>query len=200
MNSYFSRLSPIERRFAVGVMGVVFLVLNVVFVWPRFSDWGQTKSRLATAQDKLRKYQFEFAQTNSYAAQIKTMEREGAAVPEEEQGMDFLQIVQDQSAQSDVDLRGTLRPSTLTNQFFIELVRSFTVLAGEEQLVDFLYGLSAGNSMIRVRDLIIHPELPQRQQLNVTVKLVASYQKKPAASPAPSTSIPVAAQPAKSTQ
>jgi hypothetical protein len=67
--------------------------------------------------------------------------------------------------------------NTQTNQFFLEKSQSVSVQAGEQQLVDFLYNLGAGNSQIRVRDLSLRPD-PARQQLLVQVKLVASYQKK----------------------
>jgi hypothetical protein len=75
---------------------------------------------------------------------------------------------------------------TVTNQFFIEKSQNFSVQGGEKQLVDFLYNLGSGESLIRVRDLGIRPE-PAHHELVGTVKLVASYQKKalsrPGASP-----------------
>ena len=46
MKKYFAQLRPMERRLAVGVLVVVFLVLNCVFVWPHFSDWGNLRDRL----------------------------------------------------------------------------------------------------------------------------------------------------------
>jgi len=167
----------------VGSMVVVFLVLNMVFVWPRFADWGKAKLHLALAQDTLRKYQLELAQTNNYQQQVRNLE-DGASVATEDQAIDLLRAVQAQSASSEVNLLGNSRPTSRTNQFFVEQVQSFTVQAREEQLVDFLYNLGAGDSAVRVRDLSIQPDLPQRQQLRVTVKLVASYQKRPAARPA----------------
>ena len=41
MKKYFSQLRPLERRLAVGVLVILFLVLNGVFIWPHFSDWGR---------------------------------------------------------------------------------------------------------------------------------------------------------------
>jgi len=49
--------------------------------------------------------------------------------------------------------------------------------------VDFLYSLGSGNSLIRVRDLRLHPD-PPRQQLQADIRLAASYQKKAAPRPA----------------
>jgi hypothetical protein len=69
----------------------------------------------------------------------------------------------------------------------VEQVQNITVLATEEQLVDFLYKLGTGASMIRVRDLELQPDQP-RQRLVANIKLVASYQKNPPAASAAKTS------------
>src|SRR5205085_7550349 len=79
-----------------------------------------------------------------------------------------------------VNIIGTAKIMTRTNDpFFLEQSQVITLLAKEQQLVDFLYNLGAGNSLIRVRDLGLRTDAP-RQSLNATVKLVASFQKKPA--------------------
>ena len=39
MKKFFAHLRPLERRLAVGVVVVLILVLNFVFIWPHFSDW-----------------------------------------------------------------------------------------------------------------------------------------------------------------
>ena len=46
MNEYFSRLNPSERRFVVVVALLLFIVVNLFWVWPHFSDWGDLKGRL----------------------------------------------------------------------------------------------------------------------------------------------------------
>jgi hypothetical protein len=83
-----------------------------------------------------------------------------------------------QAGQSGVRFLGTPgRIITVTNQFFIEKSQNFSVQGGEKQMVDFLYTLGSGESLIRVRDLGIRAE-PAHHELVGTVKLVASYQKK----------------------
>jgi len=78
-----------------------------------------------------------------------------------------------------VQLQNTSRQITRTNDvFFIEQIQNINVLATDDQLVDFLYQLGSGASMIRVRDLELQPDQP-RQHLNGNIKLVASYQKNP---------------------
>ena len=59
-----------------------------------------------------------------------------------------------------------------------------TIQSSEAQLVDFLYKLGDGNSLIRVRALSLRPDAP-RQALAGSLTLIASYQKKPSARPAP---------------
>ena len=59
MKEFFARLNPMERRFVVGVIVVFFLVINLVWVWPRFSDWGLTQTRVKAARDKMALFQTE---------------------------------------------------------------------------------------------------------------------------------------------
>ena len=41
VKKFFAQLRPLERRLAVAVLVALFLVLNYIFVWPHFSDWGR---------------------------------------------------------------------------------------------------------------------------------------------------------------
>jgi len=177
MKKYFAQLRPLERRLAIGVLVVVFLVLNYVFVWPHFSDWGNLHHRLDTSRQKLKLYQAAIAQTATYEAQVKSLQSGGEFVALENQGVNMLRTIQSQSAQSGVSIVNNSRQITRTNDvFFVEQVQNLTVLANDEQLVDFLYKLGSGASMIRVRDLELQPDSP-KQHLNANIQLVASYQK-----------------------
>ncbi len=177
MKKYFAQLRPLERRLAVGVLVMLILVLNFVFVWPHFSDWGKLQMRLADAHRKLTLYQTMITQTATYQAQVKSMESEGEPVAPEEQAVNFLRAIQTQSAQSGVGIVNMSRQTTRTNDaFFVEQVQNVSVIAADKQLVDFLYKLGSGSSMIRVRDLDLQPDAA-RQHLNANMKLVASYQK-----------------------
>ena len=89
----------------------------------------------------------------------------------------MLRTIQSQSAQSGVSIVNTSRQITHTNDaFFVEQVQNIVILADDEQLVDFLYKLGSGASMIRVRDLELQPD-SAKQHLNANIRLVASYQK-----------------------
>jgi type II secretory pathway component PulM len=177
MKKYFAQLRPLERRMAVGVLVVLFLVLNGVFIYPHFSDWGNLRRRLETAQRKLNAYHTVVGQMPLFAAQVKSLQNSGEFVAAEDMSVNMLRTIQTQSAQSGVAIINTSRQTTRTNDaFFVEQVQNINVIANDQQLVDFLYKLGSGASMIRVRDLELQPDVP-RQHLNANIRLVASYQK-----------------------
>ena len=84
------------------------------------------------------------------------------------------------------------RQAPRTHQFFVELGQALTTQSGESQLVDFLYNLGAGSSMIRARALSIRTDQP-RTGLSATMTLVASFQKKPTSRSAPAAKSPTSA-------
>jgi Tfp pilus assembly protein PilO len=181
MKKYFAHLRPLERRLAVGAVVVLILVLNFVFIWPHFSDWSKLKARLKNAHDTLASYQAAIAQATNYQAQVKSLEGEGEYVPLEDQAINFMKTIQAQAEASGVGRANYSRSIMHTNDaFFVEQVQNINVVATDQQLVDFLYKLGSGASMIRVRDLELQPDGP-RLHLNANIRLVASYQKKPAA-------------------
>jgi type II secretory pathway component PulM len=199
MNSYLSRLNPIERRFVIAVGLVFFLVINIFFIWPHFADWGDLRGRLDNSRSTLAKRSTLIAQNPKVETEIKKLASEGSYVPPEDQSLQFLRTIQTQAAQTGVGFIGNSRQTTSTNLFFVEQAQTITVASGEKQLVDFLYSLGSGNSLVRVREIAIRPD-PNRQQLNANVTLVASYQKSskapaPAARPATQPGTPPPAKP-----
>jgi Tfp pilus assembly protein PilO len=181
MKKYLSQLRPMERRFVVGVIVVLVVILNYVLVWPHFSDLGNAQNRLQAATIKLKNYKAAVADIPELQKKVKQYENEGGFVALEDQGVNFLRTIQQQAAESSVALQNVGRPNTQTNDvFFVEQVQNINVLAPEPNLVDFLYKLGAGSSMIRVRDLTLQPD-PPRQRLTADIRLVANYQKNPPA-------------------
>jgi len=177
MKKFFAQLRPLERRLAVGVLVVFILVLNWVFIWPHFSDWGKLRDRLNVARQKLQLYQTTISQTSNYQAQVKGFESQGEFVAPEDQSINFLRTIQAQALASGVGMSSMSRPLTRTNDaFFVEQIQNINVTATDDQLVDFLYKLGSDVSMIRVRDLELQPD-PPHQKLTANIKLVASYQR-----------------------
>ena len=73
MNKYLSQLRPMERRLVVGVAVVVLVVLNWVFIWPHFSDWGDYRHRLEGATLKLKNYRAAVAQIPALQKQVERL-------------------------------------------------------------------------------------------------------------------------------
>ena len=184
--AYFARLSSLERRFIVLAVVVVFVVVNLWFVLPRFNDWSQVRTRHETALTTRAKYEKEIAQIATYTSQIGKLESEGVSVPLEDQSLNILTTINSQAVQSGVSILNNTPQPERTNQFFLERAQGLTIQSTEAQLVDFLYKLGDGNSLIRVRALSLRPDAP-RQALSGNLTLIASYQKKPStrAAPAP---------------
>ena len=182
MNNPLDKLNlrPFERRLVIGVAVLLFLVANAVWVWPHFKDWGETKDQLEGARGMLEKYNKAIAQKKNYESKVREYEAQGAVVEADDQANQFLRTVQNQAAVSGVSIMSISRQSTGTNAFFLEQRQTFTVQADEKQIVDFLYSLGSGDSIIRARGLSLRPN-PPRQLLSGSIDLVASYQKKSAA-------------------
>jgi Tfp pilus assembly protein PilO len=179
MKKYFAHLRPLERRLAVGVLVILIIVLNWVFIWPHFADWSKLQTRLKNAHATLASYQTTITQATNYQAQVKSLEGQGEFVALEDQAINFMRTIQAQAEASGVGRANYSRSIMHTNDaFFIEQVQNINVVATDQQLVDFLYKLGSGASMIRVRDLELQPDGP-RLHLNANIRLVASYQKNP---------------------
>ncbi len=184
MKKYLEQLRPMERRLVVAVMVVVVLVLNFVFIWPHFADWGNLRGRLADADRKLKLYESATNMIPALQTEVNKFESSGESVASEDQAINLMRTIQSQAAACGFGIQNFSRSTSHTNDaFFVEQVQNINVVAKEDQLVNFLYKLGSGASMIRVRDLELQPDGP-RQRLNANIRLVASYQKSAATVPA----------------
>jgi Tfp pilus assembly protein PilO len=189
MKRYFDNLRPFEKRVLVVVATALFVVLNLAFVMPYFSQWGRVQTRMSAARRKLALYSGEAAQIPAYQKQIRTLAGDNQDVPAEDQANQFSRAIQMQQTDSGVLITSTSKQSSRTNEFFLELSQNIGVQSSEKQLVNFLYNLGSGGSLIRVRDMNLHTD-PSHQSLVANIKLVASYQK--AATKAPAKTAPPA--------
>jgi Tfp pilus assembly protein PilO len=179
MKKYFEQLRPAERRLAVGFLVVIIVGLNWYYIWPHFSDWGNLGSQIQQSQQTLRMYQDAIAQEPATQLVLKKYESQGEFVAPDDQSINMMQALSRQSALTGVGIVNSSRSMSHTNDaFYVEQMQSITVVATDEQLVNFLYNLGNDPSMIRVRDLELAPDGP-RQHLNATIQLVASYQRTP---------------------
>ena len=181
MKGYWENLRPFEKRVLVVVATLVFAIFNLWFVLPHFSDLAKMGQRLKDAQSTLQVRNAAIAQIPSMQTQINRLQREGQDVPAEEQAFQFARRITDEQMRSGVTPQGGGKIFTQTNLFFLEQTTTVNVEGNEQHLIDFLFNLGSGDSMIRVREMNLHPDAP-RQRLAANVKLVASYQKNPAKS------------------
>ncbi|HSY42733.1 MAG TPA: hypothetical protein VK811_02410, partial [Candidatus Acidoferrum sp.] len=93
MKKYFEHLRPGERRLAVGVIVAVIVVLNYVYIWPHFGDWGKLDNQIQQSHQQLKLYQDTVAQTTTYQRLLKQFENEGATVASDVQAVDFMRTV-----------------------------------------------------------------------------------------------------------
>lgn len=182
-------LRPQERRFVVITITIIVVVVSVLFVFPQFKDWSKLQAAKATARATLETNQTEIARVPEYQTQLQRLELAGSAVLPAEQALDLTRTLQSKAQERGVAITGT-RPAAQaggasTNQFFDEQLVSVDVSCLDQELVDFLVALGSGDSMIRVRDMDLRPDPPQYRLLG-KITLVASYQKKPKATPATS--------------
>lgn len=184
MNQLLNRLNlhPQERRLVVVVSAIVFVVLNLWFVWPHFTDWGTTMKEWDKAKEKLKISQRETDKTR--LAELKTklteLEGEGSAVAPSEQALNLISAITIQAVRSGVQINGNFPMAstsfTKTNDYFEKKAHKITYIAAESNLVNFLVALGSTNSMIRAHSMILQPDQP-KYRLQGEITLVASYQK-----------------------
>jgi Tfp pilus assembly protein PilO len=198
VSSTFAKLNlrPQERRLVVFVGIVLFVVLNLWFVWPHFGDWATLQGKRLRAERNLATYQAEIARQSGYRVKLRELESAGSTVLPEEQALDLVRIVNEQSSRNRLMVaRADPRPrisTTQTNRFFEEQYVTINVNTGNEELVNFLVSLTSTNSLIRVRDMTLRAE-PSGFKLVGDITLVASYQRtSPAGSSASTNSRPTA--------
>src|SRR6185503_11562093 len=97
MKEFLERLNPTERRFVVGVAVVFFLVINIVWVWPHFGDWSDTKGRMTAARTRLVTFESGTNLIPDLNKKISVYQGQGQVVPEENQALQFSRTVMSQT-------------------------------------------------------------------------------------------------------
>jgi Tfp pilus assembly protein PilO len=188
MKSLFDRLNlrPQERRLVVIVGLIVFVLLNMWFVWPYFGEWGLLAAKMQKSRDTLAKYQAEIARRPEYEKRRADLESIGSQMLADD--LELQRIVTTHAATAGVQITRTdprARVSgTRTNQFFQEQTLSIDFSTGGKELVDFLVGIASGNSMIRIRQMNVKPD-PSQTRLTGNIIFIGNYQGRPASTNAP---------------
>ncbi len=180
MKKYWEQLTSQERRWMAGIGIVLFVIFNYFLVFPRFGDYSRSLARKAVAAKKLTEFRAEIARQPQYLASINKLKAGAEDVPEESQAYQFVNTYQEKANQAGVLIANNGRSVLHTNnEFFVEQEVGIGVQSTEKQLVNFLYSLGAGNSLMRVKTLSLRPD-QSHQQLSANLTIVASYQKKAA--------------------
>jgi len=183
MKRLFSQLRPLEQRIVIATAVMLFVLANWVWVWPHFTDWSRLKTQMKETHDTIVTFQKQIAEAPKWEAEKKKLEGEGSVLPSEEMALQLRRFIDEQAAlsglveQSVTLSGGSGRGGDKSASVFEERTLTMGYIAGDGELVDFLYNLGAGKSTIRVRDLSIKPD-GGLMKLSGNMTLVASYQKK----------------------
>lgn len=186
-NNLLSQLTPQERRIVVIVFLVVIVVLNLVFVWPHFDEWGSINTQLNKMRSDIESYNRLIAQdrnpTNGFQVQVaKLSSLEGGGSVMEHPVDPQIQLgnaIRAQERKTGVYVSSYSPGSIKTNEFFEELSTAITVESEEPQLVKFLYNMGLDPAMIRVAKLDLRPVDANRYKLRGGITLTANYTRKP---------------------
>jgi len=183
-------LRPQERRLVVMAVAVLAVVLHFWFVQPYFREWSKVEAELDKTRRTLKTYQTEIARTNEYEAKRLKLEIQGSSLPAEQQAQpsilsDKILEVAKQSGFNAGNMTPLGRSRSKTNEFFEEQAINLIVNpSAPQELVDFLYAIGSGDLLVRVKELSVSPDGSQTKLMG-SMKLVASFQKKTPAAPAP---------------
>ena len=187
MNNYLTQLglSAHERRIVVGIFLVLFVVLNYLFVWPSFGDWGRLDRQRLDMLDKITKFngviQQDYA-SNGWKKQIEILtQQEGGSVMEHpvDAQVQLQNTIRAQERKTGVYIESANPGSVKTNEFFEEQSTAITLECQEPQLVGFLYHMGMDPAMIRVSVLNLQPaDANTRYRLKARLTLSANYAKK----------------------
>ncbi len=174
-------LTPSERRLVFLVALVVFVVLNIWFVFPLFGQWDKVGQDLEKASDKLARYESKVSEIPELRSQLTELEGATASVGDfSEQAVDLAKRVENQADASRLAINRRTPGRSDQNEFFQEQTYSINYAAKDEALYEFLAYMSDPEdpTTIRIRSMTIKPDRNQTQ-LEGNIVFVASYKKEP---------------------
>ena len=135
MNNLLGNLRRGERILVIVVAAVVLLVLNFVFVTPRFSDWGQVRNSIATGQSTILAYDAKIRQDTAFRNVLKQLQKDGQNIPSTDNDIQLQKTIMSKASQFGVTVNNYF-PMTINNQgdknaFFEEQSMRINVESGE---------------------------------------------------------------------
>lgn len=178
-------LTPSERRLVFLVALVVFVVLNIWFVFPLFGQWDDVEKKLEQASSKLVRYESKVSEIPALRTTLTELEGATASVGDfSEQAVDLAKRVENQADASRLAINRRTPGRSDQNEFFQEQTYSINYVAKDEALYEFLAYMSDPEdpTTIRIRSMTIKPDRNQTQ-LEGNIVFVASYKKESDATP-----------------
>lgn len=172
-------LTPSERRLVFLVALVVFIVLNIWFVFPLFGQWDDVEKKLEQASSKLVRYESKVSEIPALRSTLTELEGATASVGDfSEQAVDLAKRVENQADASRLAINRRTPGRSDQNEFFQEQTYSINYVAKDEALYEFLAYMSdpADPTTIRIRSMTIKPDRNQTQ-FEGNIVFVASYKK-----------------------
>jgi Tfp pilus assembly protein PilO len=178
-------LTPQERRIIVVIGVVVFLVLNLLLVWPHFKDLGQVRQQLEDTRATIEKENKEILQDikpgTGYKAQLAQLQKQQGPIANQQ--VQLQRTVSDQAIKTGVSV-DEIKPSATsqahTNEFYEEQAVKIDFESQEAQLVNFLVNIGNDPAMIRVHELSLRTADANRYRLKGDCILSANYAKQTA--------------------
>lgn len=189
MNNFLSQLNLTaqERRIVAVIFLVVVIVINFLFIWPHFGEWGSINRQLEDMRRTMEKYNSVIKQdlnpVNGWKVQVAKLARlEGGTLTEHpvDPQVQFQNTIRAQERKTGVYVENYNPGSVKTNEFFEEHSTTISIESQEPQLVNFLYNMGMDPAMIRVAKLDLKPADANRYRLKGGITLTANYAKKPA--------------------
>jgi Tfp pilus assembly protein PilO len=183
MNGFLDQLNltPQERRIVVVIAVVVFVVLNLLLVWPHFKDLAQVRKQLDDTRETIQKWNKEILKdvepVKGYKTTLKKLERQqgGGIVNQQVQ---LQRTVSDQAIKTGVtvdEIRPAISAHPDTNEFYVEQSVKISFESQEAQLVNFLFNVGNDPAMIRVHELNLRTADANRYRLKGDAILTANY-------------------------
>jgi hypothetical protein len=177
-------LRPQEKRIIVVIAIIVFVVLNLVLVFPHFKDYGIYQKQLLDTRGAILKDKRVIELDNKPGGlkeQLAQLQNGNGGVIASTP-IELQKTITDQATGVFIQTSGGVTPTrigpeSLADKFFESESIHMVVQAAEEPLVKFLYNVGNDPAMIRVRELELHPLDNNRYKLNAAITFTADYQR-----------------------
>jgi type II secretory pathway component PulM len=171
------QLRPQERRLLVLGAAILFVVLNLWFVWPHYGELGRVQNQIRERERTLETFRTELDRRDGYLAQLQALEMDGVGVLDRDKDLTLLSTVQTELARSGISHSGINTASGGTSEFFEQRTLSVNLNpTSPEALVRFLLSLATNQVVLRVKELDLKPD-GTKTKLSGSVRIVASFQR-----------------------